>query len=357
MKKILIIGLSHMIGGVEIYTYNFAKYMNRDMYDADFLIIGDEYPSIYAKEINALWGDNREHLFYCPNLKRHYWKGRKWLKNFYKKNKYDYIYMNTCTAARISYCKYPLKKRQTKLITHSHNGSSLSYFNHIIFRSYTTRKSNYLLACSDIAAKWMFGKRAKEAAIIPNGIDLEKFRFNESYKNYIRNKYSISDEDIVLGHIGRFEYQKNHSFLIKLAKVLELKYKFMLIGDGTLKEEFINSVKNENLEDRFIILPSTDEVDKYYSAMDILVLPSRYEGLPLVAVEAQANGLNCLLSDNISTQTNITGKCFYLSIDDTLAWRDKLIELKMSRYDGIDILNKSGYSIKNTVELVEKNFE
>ena len=146
-------------------------------------------------------------------------------------------------------------------------------------------------------------------------------------------------------------------YFVKLSKKLGDKYMFLCLGDGPDKEPFMQVVKDDNIEDRFIILTARDDVYKYYSAMDLFAMPSHYEGLPIVAVEAQCNGLSCVLSDNISRQTNITGRCEFVANDDLIKWAETVRNIKKDRFDGEQVLKENGFSIYNTVSMVEKIFE
>ena len=159
MKKILVIGMSDTLGGVETYIYNLIKMIDKKKFTFDFLVIGQDNKSVFEKEINDILGNDKNHFYYSPNLKKHYVETQKWLTQFYKKNQYDIIYLNTCTAARISYCVKGLKNNRTKLITHSHNGKADNWKGSLtnkLIKKYTTKRSAYRLACSDLAYSYLF---------------------------------------------------------------------------------------------------------------------------------------------------------------------------------------------------------
>ena len=351
MKKILVIGLSHILGGVETYIYNVTRFIDKNKYYFDYLIIGEE-KSVFENETNKLFDDQKNHFYYCPNLKKHYIKGKKWLKNFSENHKYDYVYLNTCTSAKYQYCSY-LLKNGSKLISHSHNGSGNSKINNAVFRPIITKKSWYKLACSDLAGKWLFGDNCSDFTIIPNGVDVDRFKFSETNRKAIRKKYNISNKEIIIGHVGRFDKQKNHYYFIELAKSLPNNYIFMLIGDGSTKSELVVLIKNNNLDDRFIIIPSKDDIEKYYSAMDLFVMPSLYEGLPIVSVEAQTNGLSCIFSDNVSKQSNLSNHCVFLPLQDVKKWVEQIRNSSHKRFDGEEEICKRKFDIKSTVKMIE----
>ena len=360
MKRILIIGMTDLLGGVETYIYSVIKNIDRRKYSFDFLIIGQGIKAVYEREINELIGDGLNHFFYSPNLKRHYFMSSKWLKQFYDSHNYDAIYLNTTTAARIMYCRYALNNKESKLIAHSHQGNAVSLkksMGNRLFKHYLTKRSWKKLACSEIAYKWLFDDIPLPGCIIPNGIETDKFRFNDLKRKEIRGNLGIADNKIVIGHVGRWSTQKNQSFFISLSQLLGDDYLFLCIGDGPDKETFELSIKEKGVSDRFVILGARNDVNNYYSAMDIFAMPSYYEGLPIVAVEAQCNGLPCVFSDSISKHTDISGRCFFVSINQQDKWRAAIECINKERYDGEACLKDRGFSIFNTVKILDSILE
>ena len=360
MKRILVIGMTGLIGGVETFIYNVVKYIDRGRYHFDFLVIGQDKKSVFEKEINDLMDDGENHFYYAPNLKRDFFRASKWLKDFYDSHRYDAIYMNTTTAARIMFCRYAVKHQGVKLITHSHSGNAISFKKGLssrIFKHYVTKNSWEKLACSEKAYAWMYDDTPKDDVVIPNGIDTDKFKFSLENRNAVRKELGIRNDKIVVGHVGRWAPPKNQIYFVSLSKILGDKYLFLCLGDGPDKEPFLQAVKDEHLEDRFIVLPARSDVYRYYSAMDLFAMPSHYEGLPIVAVEAQSNGLSCVLSDNISRQTNISGRCEFVSNENIDKWVNAVKELNLERFDGAKVLKEKGFSIINTVSMVEKVFD
>ena len=145
----------------------------------------------------------------------------------------------------------------------------------------------------------------------------------------------ISEETKVVGFVGRFTPQKNVFFFIDLIKKLSSEYKILMIGDGQQKKEFLKIVKDNDLENRFLFVNETNKVNLFYSAFDYFLLPSLYEGLPVVGVEAQANGLPCLLSNTISTECKISNNVVYLDKNNVNEWVDKI--RVMYRVDNIKL--------------------
>lgn len=358
MHKILVLGMSSTLGGVETYIYNLIRNLDKSEYIFDFLVIGTE-KSVFQDEINEFIGDGREHFYYAPNLKKNYFKAKKWLTTFYENHQYDIIYMNTCTAARIKYCEYPIKKFNTLLVSHSHSGNAGSKLHKIsngLYRNKLTKLSSVKLACSELAYKWLYTDEKGEKAIVPNGVDVKRFSFNLTWRKKVRNDIGVRDEEILIGNVGRFSLPKNQEFFLKLCKKLSDKYKILIIGDGELKEEIISKIKKENLEKQFIILPTKSDIEKYYSAMDIFVMPSIFEGLPIVAIEAQAEGLPCILSNNISKQTSLSQNCIFLELKNIDEWKEAIEKFSQIRYNGTAIVEEKGFDSLQPVRMIERVF-
>lgn len=359
MKRILIIGMTPVLGGVETYIYNLVKNLDKKKYYIDFLIIGYEKP-VFENEINMFFEDGKEHFFYIPNLKHNYFKAKKCIKNFYNKNRYEIIYLNTCTAAKINYCKFAIKKYGTILITHSHSGNAtlkIHAFNNKLYRKYITKKSMVKLACSEVAYRWLFTDEVKDSCIVPNGVDISRFSFNQNWRNEIRQNLNIKDDDIVIGNVGRFSPEKNQIYFTELCKKTNKKVVFLIIGDGELKQELMNKIKTDGLQDRFFILPACNDIEKYYSAMDIFAMPSKFEGLPIVAMEAQATGLPCILSSNISKQTSLSKYCKIVELEKIDEWIKFIKEFSGIRYDGADLIQHKGFDSMKPVEILNKIFK
>ena len=354
--RVLVMGMSSILGGVETYIYNLVKNQKNKNIIYDFLIV-DNKTSVFQKEINECINDGENHFFFCPSIKKNFLTTRKWLKNFYKSHSYDLIYLNTCTAARVIYCEYAVKKLRIPLIVHSHSANatlSLHKWSNLIFRKEITKISKIRLACSEVAYKWMFTDVPKEGAVIPNGVELDRFKFNQGWRNEIRNQLRIGEADVLIGNVGRLSAQKNQSFLIDLCDFLDEKYKFIIIGDGELRENLTEEIKKNNLEKRVLLISAQKEIEKYYSAMDVFVMPSIFEGLPIVAIEAQAEGLPCILSENISKQTSLSADVVFRSLEDVDSWEAEIKRLSHKRYDGTKLVAQNGFDSGRPVEIVER---
>lgn len=268
--------------------------------------------------------------------------------------------LNTCTAARISYCVKGLKNNRTKLITHSHNGKADNWKGSLtnkLIKKYTTKRSAYRLACSDLAYSYLFSDSMSGKWFVPNGVEIDRFKFNEVERRIIRVQNNISKDNIVIGNVGRFSAQKNHRYFLDLAEKLDNKFVFLLLGNGELKEEFIEKVKECGLEDKFRVVSAKTDVERYYSAMDVFVMPSIFEGLPITAIEAQCNGLPCVFSTYITQQVKLSSNCEFVDLEDKGKWIEVISNFSKSRYDGVKVITDNKFDIDSTVKMMEMIFE
>lgn len=317
MKKILVIGMSNSIGGTETYFHNYYKCFDLKKYHFDFVTpwgtvaFADEYKK------------NGSKIFTVPNFIRnpigYYWEMRKIIRN----GNYDIVHINMLSAANILPVKAALIEKVSKIIVHSHNTDMpkgyLRKVLHIINKGVLTKPELKRLACSEMAGDWLFGSNS-DFIIINNGIQIDRFKFNSIDRKKIRKKYNIGDSEFLIGNVGRICEQKNQFFLIEvLRKTKNKDIKLMIVGDGDKKKLLVNKIKNYNLEDRVILVPTVLDVEKYYNAFDLFVLTSKFEGLGMVSVEAQANGLNCVLPSYLK-EFNIFNNQICLEINDIKSW-------------------------------------
>lgn len=217
-------------------------------------------------------------------------------------------------------------------------------------------------ACSRLAAEWLYADRipGKKIKIVNNAVDVRKFKFDQQKRRNIREKLGWENE-LVIGHVGRFSYQKNHEFLIKtfreITKMNE-SIRLVLIGKGPLENDIRSMAECCNLMDKVHFAGACDNVNDWLQAMDIFALPSRFEGLPIVAIEAQASGLQCILSDTITKETALTNNISFLPLD-VPAWKDRILmekinEKKRSQY--AEQVRLAGYDIHEYIKTLENMY-
>lgn len=247
-----------------------------------------------------------------------------------------------------------------KIVIHSHsikfNGKILRVIGHRILKFFLPLIGNEFLACSKKAAKWLYPRKIlNKIKIINNGIDVEKYKFDLKKRKELREKMNLKNK-FVLGNIGRFSYVKNHKFLIEIFNEIQKKEKesiLLLIGNGELEHEIRKQVEQLNLKDKVIFLGITDKVEEYLQIMDVFIFPSNFEGLGLVAIEAQAAALKVIASNNIPEEVKLTDYLEFLSLKKSQKiWCEKILQYKNNyeRKDTSKIIEKKGYSISNSVK-------
>lgn len=224
------------------------------------------------------------------------------------------------------------KKYQVPVrILHSHSSIAaekpLRGIRNKILIFFGKRKANQYFACSQVAAQYMFGNKAvmsDKVKIIYNAIDVERFAYKPEERGIVREELGLSNK-YVIGHVGRFTINKNQLFLIDLLKEIEDEtVVLLLVGAGETQEKVRQKATEAGVEKKVWFLGVRDDVERILQAMDVFLLPSYHEGLPVSCVEAQVSGLKCLISDRITKETAITDQCEFLDINDKQAWVDCL---------------------------------
>ena len=198
--------------------------------------------------------------------------------------------------------------------------------------------------------------------IVNNGIDVDKFVYSNLYRNNLRKKYSV-ENNFIMGHIGRFSEQKNHIFLLDVFRSLLQKRSdaiLFLIGTGELYDEIWNLINKLNLTDKIIHVKNTNETYKYYSMFDCFCMPSLYEGLPIVGVEAQTSGLPCFFSENISPEIQLTECCNILSLNASPDyWAEKILNANYTRKRSAvgDVVRAAGFDIRTTTSQIAEIYQ
>lgn len=306
-------------GGSQSYAMNLLRHIDREIFDIDFAVYEDKSNG-YGEEIRKR--GSKIHI--VPRFNGfNYISCRKVWKKIYKCNHYDIIHGHATNAAFI-YLKVARKLR-IKTIIHSHSaGFRGNYIERLIkpiFSYFGRRYADFWFACSEKAAVKLYGDQHHKYPYyycIPNAIDVSKYKFNPAVRKKIRAKYGIQDNILLIGHIGSFSGPKNHKFLIDIFYHLthtNVSTNLMLCGDGPLQKEIIQKIKNLGLSSKVILTGNIPNVEEYLMAMDILVFPSIFEGLPVSIVEAQATGLPVILSDTITNEVAITDLLKNLSLN------------------------------------------
>lgn len=341
-------------GGAETFVMNVYRHIDRSKLQFDFLVHGDKVGA-YEEEIKNLGGK----IFRLPSM-THFFAYKKAIKQFFDEHpEYTIIHSHASELGWLIF-REAHKRNIPYRICHAHNspkGITIKTPIRFIFKTGIKRHSNVYFACGKEAGIWQFGKQTA-FTIINNGISVNDFRFNKETREKTRSELGI-DEKLVVGHVGRFERQKNHNHLIEVFDCIAKKTDatLLLIGEGSLRYEIEKKVKDKGLSDRVIFLGMQQNVSKYLNAMDAFIFPSLFEGLPVTLIEAQTNGLTCYISDSISTEVKVTDLVHLCSLlDSPQKWADLVVN-GVSDLDNRNMYSKEvsacGYDISNTASYLQ----
>ena len=285
------------------------------------------------------------------------------LKHLLEEKRYSCVHIHADVANKLLISGLAAKNAKVeKVILHSHAAGvdgdhrAIKKMIHFFCRGFLKNIGTDLVACSDVAAKWMFPNvEMSEINIINNGVQLNKFRYNKEVRIRVRKELGM-DNCFLIGHVGRFAYQKNHIFLIKVFSELvkqKENVRLLLVGEGPLEQKIRQLVEEKKLNDKVIFYGTSTCVEKLFQAMDVFALPSHFEGLPIVGVEAQASGLPVVFSDQITKKAKLTSSIAFLSIDDSEInkWVETLIGfMSIPRVDTYNQMKSEGYDLMDTVQ-------
>lgn len=364
MKRILIFAPTAPSTGITQYILNILN----ELKNADALI---DILSFHNDRLKKWTEENGTQYFEMDiSMYKHPFLYRRFLKNVFSRG-YDAVHFNMSSISTLTIFKYAERCGVKKIIMHSHSSFTdlASKIRRIVFsnlhkflRVFANKYFNVKCACSVPAAEWMYGKKAVQTALIlHNAVDTKKFAFNKECTDEIREKYRVNTK-FLLGHIGRFTVQKNHSFIIdtfnELCKIRN-DCTLMLVGNGEFLESIKNKVNELNLTENVIFVDFQEDIYKYYSAMDLFLMPSLFEGLPITLVEAQANGLPSLVSSAVTSECDLTGLLeFYPLSAGCRQWAEKISDkLANGRKNNVDVenlLQKSGFSLSGQAQVISK---
>lgn len=359
MKKILYTGYSSNPGGIEQFLINICKNLDKEKFQISFLIAKGK-PAYFQNQLEAMGIK----FFEVTNRKQNYRQYIRDLKKIYQENNFDIIHFNIMSFSLFERILIAAKYTKARLIIHSHSSSIHKVYKRTKFLDklgkFLCRNIKYeKIACGEEAGKWLFGK--KEFLVLNNGIDIESFRFNQQNREKIRNEFGIQNKEIVLGLVAKLEEQKNPQFLVKTFEEyqkLQNNSKLILVGEGSLKAELEEMVKKFDIQNKVLFLGKREDTGKIYSAMDIFVMPSWFEGFSIALVEAQTNGLKCYTTTNVARESNITGNVKFLSLDESAKmWAKKIYEANNSRDEKASDKIPKQFRIEETVKVLSKIYE
>ena len=347
-------------GGIESVIMNYYRHIDRSKIQFDFFC-SEKSTDIPYKEIEELGGT----VTLIPSYSQVF-KYQKVLKEKLKGYKIVHCHLGTMAVFALRAAK---KADVPVRIVHSHTTSNKKEFirNMMknILRPFSKVYATEYMACSELAGRWLYGNKTYDKGkvfLLNNAIDFDKFRYNEELRNKKRKELNISDDTFVIGNIGRFVEQKNHSYLIDIFyEIYKQKSNLLLllVGQGPLMNEIKEKVNNLGLNDCVLFLGQRNDVNEIYQVMDLFLFPSLYEGLGMVAIEAQASGLPCVVSTEVPKIAQITD--FFIFVDlksNVKIWCKEIKKmLNVKRQNNSKKIISSGYSIKSEVLNLEKFYK
>lgn len=355
------------VGGVTSMMINIQERINREQLNFDYLVFHD---NIEPRENEVYAMGSKKLVASADNVK---WQPKRFftrllrIKKVCKDNNVKVLHYNADTpmavfnilAARAGGVKY--------VTIHSHNAgfedrsSWLARFLCLGLKPLIPIVCNSFWGCSEKAAEFLLPSKLineKKYCILTNGIELSKFEFQNEIREKTRKILGVEDR-FVIGHAGRFSTQKNHKFLLEIFKriyCIDDSAVLILFGVGELLEEIKSEAQKLGISDRVIFYGASSEMEKMYMAMDVFVMPSFHEGLPVTGIEAQASGLPCIFADTITKEVDITSTSKFLSINDDIdIWAKTIMECKgKTRFNSLKLLKQKGYDIADTARTVEE---
>lgn len=358
MINILFEGMTENRGGKEAYIMNMFRAFDKTRYAFSFIacdkVIAYE-EEIFAAGARILWVPPR-----CDGLLAY----RKALHQLFKKNHFDVLWANKTSLSSCEILEIAKKHGVPVRIVHSHcssnMGGKLTWILHQINKRLVGNWANVRFACSDTAAAYFFGR--KSVQLMKNGIDVDRFRFQPEVRYRIRVQLGL-DDCLVIGHVGRFGVEKNHQKLISIFHELKKQrqdVRLLLCGDGEKRADIETQVRELDLQDSVMFLGVIDNVHEILQAMDLLVMPSLFEGLPFTLLEAQAAGLRCVVSDTVSRESDLLeGNEFLpLSLEERI-WAQKILEIDQTydRAKAVEIVAKKGFCVMDCAKQAERIIE
>lgn len=357
-------------GGVEQTVLNYYDAIDRNEVQFDFFVF-EGSSMIPYEEIKKRGGV----VTLLPRFKRPFSYVRD-LKNELKNGGYSIVHCHLSTLSLLPLLAARLAGVPVRIIhNHSTSGGKRERLRNLVkalLKPIAPMFATHRVACSELAAHWMYGKRItaslgssispKSVVIMRNSVDIEKFSFSEEKRRNIRSEFGIAEGTVLYGHIGRFCPQKNQSFLLDIFSEIVKKQPnsvLLLAGKGEDMAEIRQKAEQLQLSGRVIFAGQRSDADKLYSAFDCFIMPSNYEGLPVVGVEAQCSGVSCLFSDKITKEVLFTDGAEMLSLSlGADEWAKAAIEKSCARNpQAMQQVSSSGFDIRIAARALEEFYK
>ena len=348
--------------GIETMLMNYYRHIDREILQFDFLA-NKPVPGEYDDEIRRLGG----RVFVSPGLNPlHYRQYERYVRQIVSETP-DLKIVHGHNEAMAYYALNSARKAGIGVrIAHAHNTRIIRDYKYplkMICKSLLPGSATEFWGCGRDAGIYYFGEKRwnERGVIIHNAIDLDRFRFQPSLREEMRHRHGLGD-GLVVGHVGRFNIQKNHKRLLEIFRGIvsaRPDSRLVLIGTGELEDDVRAKAKMMGLDEKVLFAGQTGNVAEWYQAMDCFVMPSLFEGLPVVGIEAQAAGLPCVFSDEVTDEVLISPSSCRLSLDDSdEIWAKRVISLcgASDRFAGEGLVREAGYDIRVEAEKLQKRY-
>ncbi len=356
-------------GGIEVLIMNLYRNIDKSKVQFDFLMHSPDGEGSFVPEIEKLGG----RVYRAPIIKtkNKTYYGRinqyiRFLKRFFKEHQeYRIIHGHMTNTAAIY---MPIAKKYGNVvctIAHSHLTQArpglVGKVTDILHKPIPKLATDYF-ACSEMAAHWIFSEEAIKAGkvkVIKNGVDPKRFHYDINEASEMKKELGLEGK-FVIGNVARFKTEKNHTFMIDImSELVKIRHDIvlMLVGDGELRQETEEKVHSLGLDDYVKFMGIRSDVPQLMEAMDLFLLPSLYEGLPVVGIEAQAAGLPVVTSTGVTEETDITGNVTFLDLNvGAKAWAEKINEVyeNFQRKDMLTYIRENGYDITETAKWLQE---
>lgn len=355
MKILFIVKNMRLANGVASYVMNYYRQLEKNN-QIDFLVISD-VGSPYYDEIQK----NGSKVFLMPSYAKNPLKFLNLIKTIFTENKYDIVHSNVVNSASLI-LKYAKKFNVPVRILHSHatetGDSILKKIRNVFFKTLSLHYSNHYFACSNLAGKALFGNH--EYTLIPNAINIDKYSFKKDLREKYRNENNVEDK-LILITVGRFTKQKNPFFIVDIMIELVSKNKDAILwwfGNGELENSIKEYAEKKGVINNIKFWGASDKVNEFYSAADIFILPSLFEGLPVVGVEAQVAGLPVIFANTITEEAKISKYVDFVTIENVEEWYKSIEKFSnIKRLDVINSLDIEEYRIENQAKQLENIYK
>ena len=345
-------------GGAETLIMNLYRNIDRSKVQFDFLTCKE---GVFDNEILKMGG--KIHRIPYISEVGHFKYVKKLNKFFITNNQYKIVHshmdkMSGLVLREAKRAGIPIR------ISHSHNTSSEGGIASKVYKWYAgnfiLQNTTNFIACSNYAAKWLFKKKSHSTKILKNGIECDQFVFSQKVREEIRKELKLDKNVFIVGHVGRFAHQKNHTYLIDIFSEFNKVNQnsiLILVGDGPLRLDMEKQVECLNLKDKVKFIGIRSDIQRLLQAFDVFVFPSLHEGLPVSLIEAQGSGLPCLISDNISREVDLGSNLVdFIPLSDKSLWIEKIKGIsstQLGRKNITSAIAKHGYDIRETASNIE----